>query len=261
MIRVLSLPLQAEQFRQLLLVQLRADDAEAAGVVGAAGPDLVLFRHIVELHPGAVRPAYDALGPENPAVPAGVQGCENPGDIRLGECLGGLPAPGGEDLVGVVVMMMVIVAGAAGVAALVIVAVVVFMPVVIVVMRMFVMIMVMPVPVMVVVLMMMLLVFVVVLVFLMAVVVLVFLMAVVVMVLSLPGLVFRPHLRQQLLRQGHLLHGGEDGLPVQLVPGVVRMAASGFFSRSMITAASSYSWESFWVRERTMVPADSTWLL
>ena len=39
------------------------------------------------------------------------------------------------------------------------------------------------------------------------------------MVLSLPGLVFRPHLRQQLLRQGHLLHGGEDGLPVQLVPG------------------------------------------
>ena len=72
------------------------------------------------------------------------------------------------------------------------------MPVVIVVMRMFVMIMVVPVPVMV--------------------VVLVFLMAVVVMVLRLPGLMFRPHLRQQFICQRHLLHSGKDGLSVQLVP-------------------------------------------
>ena len=43
--------------------------------------------------------------------------------------------------------------------------------------------------------------------------------------------------------------------------GVVRMAASGFFSRRSATAASSFSWESFCVRERTIVPAVSIWLL
>ena len=50
-------------------------------------------------------------------------------------------------------------------------------------------------------------------------------------------------------------------LPSSSSQGVVRMAASGFFSRSRATAASSFSWVSFWVRERTMVPADSIWLL
>ena len=39
------------------------------------------------------------------------------------------------------------------------------------------------------------------------------------------------------------------------------MAASAFFSRSRATAASSFSWLSFWVRLRMMVPADSIWLL
>ena len=116
---------QPKQLRQLLLVQFRADDAEAAGVVGAAGPDLVLLGHIVELHPGAAGPVDDALGPEDLAVLPGVQGGEDPLDVRLGEGLGGLPAPGGEHLVGVV-MVVVFVAGAVGVITLV---AVVFAPV------------------------------------------------------------------------------------------------------------------------------------
>ena len=49
--------------------------------------------------------------------------------------------------------------------------------------------------------------------------------------------------------------------PDRASQGVVRMAAEGFFSRSMATAASSFSWVSFWVRERMMAPADSIWLL
>ncbi len=40
-----------------------------------------------------------------------------------------------------------------------------------------------------------------------------------VMVLMLVGLVLGAHLFQQLVRQGHLLDGGQDGLAVQLVPG------------------------------------------
>ena len=50
-------------------------------------------------------------------------------------------------------------------------------------------------------------------------------------------------------------------LPSSWSQGVVRMAASAFFSRSMATAASSFSWLIFWVRERMMVPAASIWLL
>ena len=70
------------------------------------------------------------------------------------------------------------------------------------------------------------------------------------LVLRLIGGVLGAHLPQQLVRQGHLFNGRQDGLAVQLVPGVVRMAASAFFSRSMATAASSFSWLIFWVRER-----------
>lgn len=91
--------------------------------------------------------------------------------------------------------------------------------------------------------------------------VIVVMLVMMVMVLGLLGLVLGPHLLQQLVGQRHLFHGGQNGLTVQLVPGVVRMAAVGFFSRSRATAASSFSWVSFWVRDRMMVPADSIWLL
>lgn len=93
------------------------------------------------------------------------------------------------------------------------------------------------------------------------VVVIVLVVVVMMVVLRLVRRVLGLHARQQLIGQRHLLDGAEDGLAVQLVPGVVRMAALGFFSRSRATAASSFSWVSFWVRERMMVPADSIWLL
>ena len=44
-------------------------------------------------------------------------------------------------------------------------------------------------------------------------------MVVLMVVLRLVGGVLGTHLLQQLIRQRHLLHGGEDRLPVQLVPG------------------------------------------
>ena len=48
--------------------------------------------------------------------------------------------------------------------------------------------------------------------------IMVMMMVVLMLVLGLFGLVLRPHLGQQLVREGHLLDGGEDGLAVQLVP-------------------------------------------
>ena len=103
-----------------------------------------------------------------------------------------LPAPGGEHLVGVVMM---VVAGAMGIVALMVVIMVMLMLLVVMVMIMIV----------------------VMLVLLMIMVVVVVMMLV--LVLRLFRGVLRPHLLQQLVGQGHLLDGGEDGLAVQLVPG------------------------------------------
>ena len=51
-------PLQAEQRRQLLLIQFRADDAEPSRVVGMTCANLMLLRHIVKLNPLAVLTAW-----------------------------------------------------------------------------------------------------------------------------------------------------------------------------------------------------------
>ena len=176
-----------------------------------AGADLGLFRHVVELDPGSVFPVHDALGPEDAAVFAGVQGGEDLFDARPGERLGGFPAPGGEYLVGVV---MVMVAGAAGAVTFMAVVVLVGLPMVMVVrvvpvFPVVVVVGVVPVfPVVMVVRMF--------LVVPMVMVVPMFLMvpvAVVMMgVLRLPGLVLGPHFCQQFVRQGDLLNGGEDGM-------------------------------------------------
>ena len=99
-------------------LQLGADDTQPAGVVGMACPDLMLLGDEVELDPLAALAVHDALGPQDLAVVAGVQGREDPLNVRLGKHLGGLFAPGGEHLVGVVVM---VVAGAVGIVALVVV--------------------------------------------------------------------------------------------------------------------------------------------
>ena len=159
-----------------------------------ARPDLVLFGDEVELDPRSALAVDNALGPQDLAVVAGVQGRQDPLDVRLGEHLGGLFAPGGEHLVGVVVM---VVAGAVGVIALVVVVMVVMVVVI-----MIVMVLVFPVVMVMMVLMLIMV-----------------MMVVLMLVLRLVGGVLGPHLFQQLIRQGHLLNGGEDDLAVQLVPG------------------------------------------
>ena len=115
-------------------VELRADDAQAAGVIGMARADLMLLGHVVELDPRAVRAADDALGPEDLTVLAGVQRRQDALDVRLREGLGRLAAPGGEHLVGVVVMMVV--AGALGIVALAVVMMVVAVVVLVLIMVM-----------------------------------------------------------------------------------------------------------------------------
>ena len=105
----------AEQARNGLFVQLGADDDQLAAHIGTAGADLPLAGHIVELQPAVGAAVHDALGTQDHAVLAGIQLREGVLDIRLGDLLGGLDAPAGEDLVGVVavVVMMVVMAAAA----------------------------------------------------------------------------------------------------------------------------------------------------
>ena len=57
-----------KQLRQCFLVQIGADDAEAAGVVRAAGAHINLAGHVVKLEPFARGRLQDALGAEHSAV-------------------------------------------------------------------------------------------------------------------------------------------------------------------------------------------------
>ena len=63
---------------ELVLVEIGADDAQAAGVVGGAKAHLVLLRHIVEVQPLALAVGHDALGPDDLAVVAAVQPSPRP---------------------------------------------------------------------------------------------------------------------------------------------------------------------------------------
>ena len=171
---------------------------------------LVLLGHIVKVQPLAVGGGHNALGPQDGAVFAGIQGRQNAVDIRLGELLGGLRAPAGEHLVGVVVM---VVAGALRIVALALAVMMVVMLVLVVFMVMLMIMVVMMVLVLVLILVMIMIVM---MVMLMRILVMLVMM---VMMLGLLGLVLGPHLLQQLVSQGHLLHGGQNGLTVQLVPG------------------------------------------
>ena len=102
---------QAEELGQLVLPKLGADDAKPAGVVRLSGAQVVLLGDVVELQP-ALLAGDDALGPEDLAAAALVQGGEDGLQLLPGEALGGLPAPTGEHLVGVVVMVVVVMTAA-----------------------------------------------------------------------------------------------------------------------------------------------------
>ena len=125
--------LQAEQLVELMLVQISADHAQAAGVVGGAEAHLVLLGHVVEVEPLAVGSGHDALGTDDLAVVAAIQRREDLVQLRLSEGLHRFLAPGGEHLVGVVMMVMLMVT-AMLVVMLVFVVVVVFVVAVLVVM-------------------------------------------------------------------------------------------------------------------------------
>ena len=119
--------LHSKQLGHGVLIQLGADDAELAVDVGAAHADVDLLGHHVEMDPGTVGAGQDALGAEHHAVSTGIQGLQGSLDGSAVELLVGLPAPGGEDLVG---MMMVMVMAAAGAVLVVVVVMVVVLMVV-----------------------------------------------------------------------------------------------------------------------------------
>ena len=86
------------------------------------------MRGLPTRQPAVCAAVHDALGAEDHAVVAGVQLGEGVLNVSLGELLGRLDAPAGEDLIGVVVMMMVMMAAAAMLIMVIIVVVVVMMP-------------------------------------------------------------------------------------------------------------------------------------
>ena len=95
-----------EQLRDLVFLQLGADDAELAGDVGAAGADLMLAGDHVELVPG-IAAVHNALGAQDHAVSALVQRVQGLVQILTAVFVGRLLAPAREHLVGVVVMVVV----------------------------------------------------------------------------------------------------------------------------------------------------------
>ena len=100
--------LQAEELRQSSLLQFGADDAQPAGIVGPALPDLPLPGDKIELQPAPLTIGNDALGPEDLAVLTAVQGGEYGLDLRLGKGLGAFLTPALEGLVGVTVVVMMV---------------------------------------------------------------------------------------------------------------------------------------------------------
>lgn len=214
----------------------------------------MLFGHVVEFEP-AVLAVHDALGTQDVAVVAAVQLVEHVLKSFLAELLRRLLAPGGEDVVGVV--MMVMVALALGIVALLTVVVMVVMLVLVVLVMVMVVMMPMLMVMLILIVVMMVLMFVVVLVMFIVIVMMVMLM----LVLGLFDLVLAAHFSRSSSLSDTFSMAERMVLPSSSSHGVVRMAASGFFSRSIAAAASSFSCESFCVRERMIVPAASIWLL
>ena len=107
-------PYTPKSLRNALLVQLRADDAQPSRDGGGAVAQVDLAGHKVKVDPLAVRTGHNALGTEDHAVLAAVQGFQGSAHVGLREDLGRLHTPAGEHLVGVVaVVVMVMVVAAA----------------------------------------------------------------------------------------------------------------------------------------------------
>ncbi len=128
----------AEQGSDALLVQLGADDAQTAGVVGRAAADLGCARNVVKVQPfAAVCTRNDALCAQNRAERNIAERGERGIELCLGVLVSRFLAPGGEYLVRVVVMIV----AAAAVTVVVVMMVLVLMVVIVVMLMLVVMVM------------------------------------------------------------------------------------------------------------------------
>ena len=254
-----------EQFRDLMLLQLGADDAELAGDVGAAGADLVLAGDHVELVPG-VAAVHNALGAQDHAVSALVQRVQGLVQILTAVFVGRLLAPAREHLVGVVVMVVMMPAGADAVLVvvvlmvmLVLVLIVVVMAAVVVVVIVIMVVMVMLVLVLIVVLVVMMMAAAVVVVLVLIVVVMVMMVVLVLILVGMGHVAARASVSSSATRSRLPSMTETICAPVRTVQSVVTMVAVGFFSASMATAAATFSSLALPVRLRMMQDAWLTW--
>ena len=116
-----------------MFLQLGTDHAHLAGNIGAAGADLMLTGHHVELVPG-VAAVHNALGAQDHAVSALVQGVQGLVQVLTTVLVGRLLAPAREHLVGVVVVVVMMPAGADAVLVVVVLMVMLVLVLVVVVM-------------------------------------------------------------------------------------------------------------------------------
>ena len=105
--RSTSLFVYAEQSSDALLIQLGADDAQTAGVIGSAAADFGCARNVVKVQPlAAVCTRNDALCTQYGAE----RNIAERGKSRVKLCLGVLVSrfltPGGEYLVSIVIVVV-----------------------------------------------------------------------------------------------------------------------------------------------------------
>ena len=93
---------------QLMLAELGADDAQAAGIVGGAAAHLMFFGHIVKMEPLAALGRNNALGTQDRAVFAAIQRRKDRRNFFCCKAARCFHAPAGKDLVGVVVVVVVV---------------------------------------------------------------------------------------------------------------------------------------------------------
>ena len=212
-----------EQLLQRVLVELRADDADAARDLCAAAAHIALAGDIVKVDPAAVDCGHDALGAQHNAVFLLVkQRLEDSRDLVVGVLARGLGAPACEHLVGVVMVVVVVmvVAAAADLTVLMMVMMVLMLLIVVMVVMMLVLLIVvvmvaalvlLAVLMMVVVMLMLLILILVMMMAAAAFLVLIMMMVVMLMRLSL-------EVRQLRLERGLALHRLEDLRAGDLVP-------------------------------------------
>lgn len=89
-------------------VQLRTNHAESANHIGAAGADIRLARHVIEVNPTAINGRNNAFGAENRAVFFSViKGAQAGMNFLFRKLFRGLNAPAHKNVIRMVVMMVI----------------------------------------------------------------------------------------------------------------------------------------------------------